>query len=173
VFSGEFLLAFMLFLVSLSLLLSLWDSSTKDILEEENMRTMEGLSIDAAESLVRTPGIPSNWTADNVRSLGLSNQSRVLEPYKVKEFVRYMSTNLSDLCSASGASNYDCNMHMLGMGGYDFLFNLSYLNGSIVVVNGTAAYAGRVPVNESEKMTVQRTAIMGGDITRLYLTVWR
>jgi hypothetical protein len=170
-FSGEFLMSLVLFMAALIMVLGLWSNSTAEILRAEGMRTMEDMGVDASEALMRTPGIPSDWGVQNVTSLGLANESRVLLPAKVKAFSHYLSDNQSDLCV--DGKNYECNLHMLGIGGYDMYFNLTYLNGSTVVIDGVPSYAGRRPVNDTEKMTVVRTALLNGEITRAYLTVWR
>ncbi|MBD3388770.1 MAG: hypothetical protein GF416_06850 [Candidatus Altiarchaeales archaeon] len=173
VFSGEFLIAFMLFMAGLMLILHLWDLSTRDLFQAEDQRTMAEFGVEAAEKLIRTPGTPENWVLDNVTSLGLSNKSRVLVPYKLLEFKHFMDHGQTDLCSLPGGSNYECNLYLLGIGGYDFYFNLTYLNGSVVEVDGEAMGVGRVPSNDTEAMTITRTAVLDGEITRLYFTVWR
>ncbi|MFH0861854.1 MAG: hypothetical protein V1875_02385 [Candidatus Altiarchaeota archaeon] len=170
-FSGEFILGFILFAVAFAMMISLWDTTTRDVLRAESIREMNDAAVNAAETLVRTPGVPSDWNRSNVASLGLANQSRILHPLKVKEFVHYMSTNETGLCGSE--KNYQCNLHMLGLGGYDFMMNISYVNGTTVNVNGTPAYVGRPPVNETERITVLRTTILNDEITRLYLTVWK
>jgi hypothetical protein len=170
-FSGEFLVSFLMFMAAFTLLMGMWDTSTKDLFTEESTNTMEEMTVGALENIVRTPGVPSDWGAENVTSIGLANDSRVLMPDKVKALAHYMADNASDLCT--GGTNYECNTHMLGIVGYQFHLNLTYLNGTTVIVNGTLAAAGRNPVNETNKLTVQRTAILNGEITRVYLTVWR
>jgi hypothetical protein len=171
IFSGEFILGFVLFTLALGIMLMLWNNSMKDVLGSYSVQDMEDAGVDAAETLVRTQGVPSDWNESNVVSLGLANDSRILRTQKVKMFVHYMSMDDSDLCP--GTKNYDCNLHMLGLGGYDFLFNLSYINGSTVVIDGKKTLAGRAPVNETDRVTVVRSVIINDEITKLYLTVWR
>lgn len=173
IFSGEFIISFLVFITAFSLLIGLWGTSTRDIFAAESSRTMEDLGTDAAEALVRTPGVPENWTATDVTSLGLANGSRTLSERKVKEFMLYMNDSDDSLCPVAGATNYDCNLYMLGIGGYDAYFNLSYLDGSTAVVNGTKAYAGRKPQNQTDEVTIMRTVILNDEIARLYVTVWR
>ena len=170
VFSGEFIIGFLLFMACLALLLSLWDSSTRDILVAENLRSLEDHAVDAAEQLVRTPGFPAEWTVGNVTSVGLANESRVLSGRKLKEFVRYIRDNESNLCGSG--SNYECNMHMLGVGGYYVYFNISYFNGSTASVDGMNIFSGRRPVNDTQRITVVRTALLNDEMTRVYLTLW-
>jgi hypothetical protein len=173
VFSGEFLLSFLMFIAALALVLNVWNTTIGEVLGTEGMRTMEELGVDAAEELVRTPGTPLQWDEWNVTSLGLANMSRVLVDLKIKAFVHYMSDNQTDLCPTAGATNYDCNLHMIGISGYDAYFNISHLNGSTVDVNGTMAFTGRPPSGAWRKITILRTAILNDEIVKVYLTVWR
>ena len=171
VFSGEFLLSFVLFLTALILLLSLWTSSTRDVLTYERRKTMEELGVSAAEKLIRTPGYPDEWNASSVTSVGLANVSRILSPRKIIEFTKLTDDSSAGSCGAG--SSYECNVHMLGIGGYDFSFNLTYLNGSTVVLDGYPASSGRFKVDEKEAVTITRTAILNDDIVRMYFTIWR
>jgi hypothetical protein len=171
VFSGEFILAFLLFMTSLIIIFTIWGSTTRDVMRGENMLSLEETAVDAAEQLVRTPGSPTNWGVGNVTSVGLANESRVLLPSKVKSFIRFISTSAADPPCAG--SNYECNINMLGMGDYDVFFNISFMNGTTEVLDGTAIYAGKPPINESNKITVVRTALLNDEISRVYLTVWR
>jgi hypothetical protein len=171
VFSGEFILAFLMFMASLIIIFGLWGNFTRDIIHGESMKSMEETAVDASEQLVRTPGSPPDWGRGNVTSIGLANESRILLPSKVKSFVRYMSTSAAD--PPCTQSNYECNIYMLGMGDYDVFFNISYLNGTTVTLDGTPVYAGKPSVNETNKITVVRTAILNDEISRVYLTVWK
>ncbi|MFH1054738.1 MAG: hypothetical protein V1744_01455 [Candidatus Altiarchaeota archaeon] len=170
-FSGELLIALVVALAAIILILGLWSSSTREVLETEGFKDMEEAGVDAAEELVRTPGIPSDWGVENVTSLGLANESRILMPHKIRSFIEYMSNDVSTLCS--GGMNYECNLHMLGMGGYQFWFNLTYMNGSTVNAEGTPAWTGVRPGSGNNTITIVRTAILEGKVTKMYLTVWR
>jgi hypothetical protein len=171
VFSGEFILAFMAFMAALILLLNLWGTSTREVLNAESQATLEDYGVEAAEKLVRTPGTPLNWTSDDVLSIGLANESRRLMASKVLNFTHLMSDADTDLCGPE--SNYECNLYLLGIGGYNFHFNLTYLNKTQLVLDGMPAVTGRLPTAEQEEITVVRTALLNGEIVRMYFTVWR
>lgn len=171
-FSGEMLLAFAIFLACLILVLTLWDNSMRDVLSSENRRLMEEAGVTAAEKLIRTPGTPADWNRSHVASIGLANESRFLMPHKVKEFVRMMDDSEPGLCGA-GMSKYGCNSYMLGMGAFHFKFNMTHLNGSVVKTGGVPAEAGRLWENSTDSLTIVRTALLGDEIVRIRLTVWR
>jgi hypothetical protein len=171
VFSGEFIVGFMLFMTALIVLLNLWSTTTREVLATESQATLEEYGVEAAEKLVRTPGTPLDWTIGDVESLGLANESRMLMPTKVLNFTHLMSDNKTDLCGPE--TNYDCNLYMLGLRGYNFYLNITYLNKTTVEMDGVSAHTGRLPVGEKDKITVLRTALLQDAITRVYLTVWR
>lgn len=173
VFSSEFLLAYFIFMTVLVLSVLLWYNTTRDITEVEAYKVMDSDSSDAAEQLVKTQGIPSAWTKNNVASVGLANESRILDGEKISNFIELMNTTRHEsLCGAGNHSNYDCSRHLLGLAAYDFHFNLSYLNGSVVVVDGMDAVTGRLPQNQSRLITVIRNALYDGEMVKLTLTVW-
>ncbi len=171
-FSSEMLVAFSIFIACLILVLALWNNSTRDILVGENRKKLVDAGTAAAEKLVRTPGSPKGWNETFVTSLGLVNDSRVLVSGKVGAFVHMMDDNQNDLCQA-GIPNYECNAYRLGMGSYQFLFNMTYLNDSVVVIDGTPAVTGRFWDNHTDSLSIMRTALLDDSIVRIKLTVWR
>jgi hypothetical protein len=171
VFSGEFILAFLMFMMALIIIFTIWGNSTREVMGGESMHGMEEMAVDAAEQLVRTPGSPSDWGPQNVTSLGLANESRILLPSKVLMFIRYINDSVTD--PPCTQSNYECNLHMLGIGGYDVFFNVSYLNGTTVKIDDNNIMSGKYPVNDTEKITVVRTALLNDEVSRIYLTVWK
>ena len=169
-FSGEFLLALVTFMAAFIIAMSMWSTTMRETMESENVKVMENTAVDAAENLIRTPGVPANWTVEEVLSVGLANSSRVLSERKVADFVYYMSDSNGSLCS--GGSNYECNQYRLGMEGYNFYFNMTYMNGSTVQARNVSAYTGRLPLNETHVVTVTRSVIFNDEISRIYFTVW-
>ncbi len=170
-FSGEFLIAFMIFLIAVILMISIWSNQTSDILLVEKRINLEESGVEASEKLLRTGGEPFFWNSSNVSSFGLANESRELMVDKILSFVELTRDNLTGHCS--GGSNYECNLYLLGMGGNQFLFNLTDLGGATLNLANVSAVSGRPPENVTESVTITRTAILDGDIVRLYFTVWR
>lgn len=165
-FSSEFLLAYFVFMIVLSMALYAWTLSTKKIIENERLLDMESQAIDASEQLIRTPGYPLDWNKTSVESIGLASESRVLDWTRVSYFIDLMTTSTDDLCTISDSSNYECNRYLLGLGVYDFHFNLLYTNGTSI------ASTGKEPVNETHRIGVERTAILNNSIVNTVLTVW-
>ena len=169
-FSGEFLVSYLIFTTALVIVLYMWDSNLSEINAAERQQDMSDLGVKATEQLLRTPGSPRNWTADNFTVLGLANESRVLQRDKIAGFVFIMSATNNSLCL--NATNYECNRYLLGLGRYDFAFNLTYMNDTTVRINNTLSFAGKYAVNETRRITVVRTAILDDNLVKLYFTVW-
>jgi hypothetical protein len=165
------MLGFVLFLAAVTLIIGLWNTTIREVLSTENDIAMEETGSDMAEKLLRTPGYPENWDESNVTSIGLANQSRVLMRRKILSFIHLTRDNETGHCS--GGRNYECNTHLLGIGGYQFQFNMTYLNGSTIILNKTLALSGRAPVNETRSVTIERTGLLEGDVVRAYITIWR
>jgi hypothetical protein len=118
----------------------MWTTTTLQINQSELVYTMDESATNAAEKLVRTGGLPRNWSkldVDNISAIGLVNESRVIDSGKLARFLRMMSNSTvpsayDNPCNDGSVSppptNYECNKHFLGLGKYDFHFNLTYLN---------------------------------------------
>ncbi|MFH1402651.1 MAG: hypothetical protein ABIH11_00095 [Candidatus Altiarchaeota archaeon] len=171
VFSGEFVMSYIILLIVLSLILYLWNTTTREIIQSDKQDRLNEAAIDAAEQLVRTPGSPRYWNHSDVTSVGLVNESRHIMSGKALEFVYMMDAGNSTLCS-DGDSNYDCNKYLLGLGNYEFYFNITYFNRTTVVINNTGLYAGMTPDEDERKVTILRNALIDEDIVSVYLTVW-
>ena len=79
--------------------------------------------------LLTSSGEPFNWNALTASQLGLVVRRGVIEQEKLGNFL-----NLS-------ASNINTTRNLLGISGLNFYFNVSYLNGTMVLVN-TANFNG-------------------------------
>ena len=162
-FSTEFLLAYLIFSLVLILAFYLWNTTTADIIESKNRYEIEDRAVDSAEKLLRTRGIPADWSLSDVESIGLADESRILNPGKVLNFIILMN---------SSNSNYENNRWLLGIGKYDFYFNLTDINGTTMVINDTLCATGKKAVNETSMITVQRTGLLENEITTIKITVW-
>lgn len=169
--SGEIIVAYFIFFLALTASITLWVDATNKINNRERLAEFQDAASDIAEKLVRTKGVPLNWTKEDVAAIGLAREARILSPEKILYFVELM--NDSTTSSGCGAiSEYECNKHLMGLGKYDFYFQLEDLEGEIINIGGVNCIAGRVPVNEAEKITIIRSAILEENITRIKFTLW-
>ena len=179
--STELLIAYFIFFLALTMAVVLWTDTTETINNRERLTDFEELSSNIAEKIIRTPGDPSNWTSDKVSVIGLAYEPRTLSPEKILAFIDLMNDSKpSGACP--GLSNYECNKHLLGVGKHNFYFalketnwtaaNWTDMNWTIMIMGNMNYTAGKYPVNDTEKITVKRTAILQGNITRMEFTLW-
>jgi len=178
VLSGEFILACVIFLFVLTSIFFLWNTTTRNIAESEISYEMDEVATNAIEKLVRTSGYPEDWenmSIDNVSALGLTTESRILDKEKVLKFLNITSNSTFDnpcIPDDPTISNYECNKHFLGLGRYDFYFDITYLNGTTVKVQGQNCTTGLIPGDVDYMLTKRRNALLNGDIVKITLTVF-
>ena len=161
-FSGDIAIATMVFLASLSIAFFLWNIVGEDMRRGEMIRDMESMGSGAVENLIRNPGVPEDWNQYNVITPGLSSEDRVINATKLKYFISLMNAS----------SGYEDNKHLLGTGVFDFYFNMSGVNGSVVRVDGIRAIAGRYPEDELYSLTLTRAALFNNETVLIKFTIW-
>jgi len=168
-FSGDIAMATAVFLVSLSTAFLLWNSVSGDLERSENLRLLSKLASESIEQLVRTPGLPEDWSygmaiADPtvLKSLGLATTDRVINETKAYEFIQLMNS-----------TNYDDYRHLMGLGIYHFQLNVTDLNGTAIEVRGLRFSVGEPLSDYTEAVSMFRTAIYDDEIVRLTYVVWR
>jgi hypothetical protein len=177
--SMEFLVGYFIFFLLLTLTVVLWSEKVSEIQYSENFYDREETAVDVAEKLVRTHGVPADWGSQNVTVIGLADEPRVLSKNKIIEFLQIMNYSetapTSPIYLSSGCanlSNYECNKEVLGVGKYDFYFNLTDINGTVMEINNMTCITGKSPVNETDAITITRTAILDNQRARMKLTLW-
>jgi len=167
--SIELLLAYFAFFVVFTLAVSMWVSTLREVNSWERERDFEDAASRMSEKLVKTRGLPANWTAETVTAIGLADEPRILNTHKVLGFINLSNDSASGDC---GYSEYECNKELLGIGEYDFNFSIEDLDGSLVELDGVKLTSGRTPIDETDRLTVIRSAMLGDRIVRLRLTFW-
>lgn len=186
ILSSELIMSAFLFSLIIILAFVSWDTTIKSILRSETLHEMDSLSTNAVEKLARTSGFPGDWASlpvDNVSSMGLSGESRVLDQGKVLRFVDLMvdemCTNISNNpcynvsdSSTYNITKYECNRHFLGMGRYDFYFTITDLDENVVVLESLNCSAGRSPVDADYMVNVKRSAILNEGVVKISFIGW-
>ena len=175
VFTWDLAISISIFLIVIAMLFYMWDTTISKVTETREIYEMESIATEAAEQLIRTPGVPHDWEDTdkyeviNISSIGLANvEPRVLNDEKILRFV--------DLAN----SDYDTMRALLGIREYDFYFNMTYFNETInetinetqLFINGKEIAAGTLPSNASFTISARRTAILNDKILKLYFSVW-
>jgi len=176
VFSGEFIMAYFIFSIVLVSVFFLWDTTTKNILRSERLHEMDKLATDAVEKLIRTPGYPEDWTdkpLDNISSIGLANESRILDRGKVLRFLNLMDGSRYDnLCNDITISNYNCSRYLLGMKKYEFYFTMTDIDDNILNLEGQNCSTGNPPVDADYLISIKRSAMLNDEIVKISFVVW-
>lgn len=169
--SGELLVAYFIFFIVLTMAITIWSNTTEKIKSSERFYDLDDTTVDLAEKLVRTEGVPSGWGKENVTVIGLANEPRILGQEKVLEFLDMMNDSVFNppICNDS---NYECYKPKLGIGRYEFYFTLKDINGTTMEIENISCSTGKEPQNETEKLTATRTAILNNEIVRMILTLW-
>jgi hypothetical protein len=164
----------------LGAVLFMWTTTTFQINQSELVFTMDESATHAVEKLVRTEGLPMNWSglaAENISAVGLSsNASRILDPKKIDRLVILMDDSVTsaihDNPCNDGISppplptNYECNRHFLGLGRYNFHFNVTYLDGTLIDESGSP------PSDADFIISKKRSALFDTEVVTVTLTVW-
>jgi|WetSurMetagenome_2_1015567.scaffolds.fasta_scaffold14584_2 hypothetical protein len=179
--SAELLMAYFIFFLALTMAVLMWTNFIDTIDSRERLTDFEDLTGNIAEKLVRTPGDPSNWSSDHVSAIGLAYEPRTLGPEKILAFIDLMNDSKPST-ACPGISNYECNKHLLGVGKHEFFLALKETNWTdpgwtesnwtIVRIGDVNCTAGKYPVDDVERLTVRRTALFRGNVTRLEFTLW-
>ncbi len=167
VFTWDLAISISIFLIVLAMLFYMWDSTISKVTATKEIYEAERISMDVTEQLIRTPGVPHDWENQNISNLsvfGLANvEPRILNKNKILKFVNYTNP---------GHPNYSYARPLIGTNWYEFYFNMTYLNGSQLILNNTVIASGIIPVNSAFELTARRTAVLDDEIVRVYFTVW-
>ena len=155
--SLDFAASVVIFFFAVGLLIFFFNHYVSQSYEQSEFIEMQEIAIKTSDALVRFPGIPSDWGANNVTTLGLASQENVLDSGKLTAFISM------DVEKA----------RTLLVGPYQFYFELSYLNDTIAQVNGTNATIGALPTAANVTVPITRYVIYENQFAQAQLIVWR
>lgn len=132
-FTWDIVFATIVFFIVLGILIYLWSDTVEKMTSSEIEYEVSWLSTAVSEQLVRTLGIPYNWTKDpepdNITVIGLADSEtignstkvldRILDPDKLIHFINITQNNYLAVRNK-----------LLGSGKYDFYAEISCLNQS-------------------------------------------
>src|SRR5271157_2384079 len=142
----DLILAIMLFSMVLILFSVFWNVLQYNV---KTSTDADIIAIQVANRLLDSPGYPSNWNATNVQLIGLSSERGVMDQDKFENLLQLMTLN------------YDEVRQLLGLGSYQIYINLTYPDGSPVLINGQPAQGGIPPTNATTISSIKRTALYG------------
>ncbi|MFH1285307.1 MAG: hypothetical protein ABIH99_01870 [Candidatus Micrarchaeota archaeon] len=145
------------FILSLLLLAfaSTWNSLI--IHSGESMEAEEQRAYFASDMLLESPGLPANWSEENVERIGIVDSRLEIDEQKLRQAVEM---------------NYTLMRRSLNLERGDVYINVSYLNGTLVIANGTNASIGLPPLNATHIIKVERLALFNNERVKMNLLFW-
>jgi len=153
--SLDFVMSLLIFLSAMLAVMFAWSNISMNAAETRQLKELQLKALTLSDSLIRTGGLPEDWNEGDVVVIGLAQEENVLHATKVDRFF-----NLSD-------SDYGRARGLLNMGLYDFLFEISDMNGT--VFRNTS-----VPIGADAEVIVpvERYCLLGDRIVKVRLTIW-
>ena len=94
---ADLFIAFFLFIIILSATIYTWNLYITRIDEERENNEITMKAFQAAEALVKSQGIPENWSLSNVNLTGLAENERILSFKKVDLFVNLTEEQIKNI----------------------------------------------------------------------------
>jgi hypothetical protein len=136
--SIDLLIAILLFALIFFSLRGAWLDTIDSALKDSDAFEMQVLSSEAMDSLIKTPGFPTNWNSTNVELIGLAEKENVLNEKKVLAFE---------------AISYETAKTKLGLGKYDFSFDINSINPSNNITIGQVVDSNSIIISIKRVVT--------------------
>jgi len=158
VWSMDFAASVVIFSTALAMLLFAWLYITSQSGQQTMFIEMESAAMSASDSLVRQPGVPENWNSSSVTTIGLASSENVLNETKVSYFLDLENGTIKSL---------------LGVGNYDFYFEVRYANGTLAqLFDGAWVAKGNYPENASIVVPSERYVIYMEKPAKMNFMLW-
>lgn len=151
----DILMATILFLLILVGIMTYAQNTQNAAQQTVSRQSLDAVSSNIAEFIIKNPGIPSNWELLNdinqVTQFGLAQKDRVLDSQKVVAFINYANFD------------YTTTKTLLHIPAYEFYVEFS---------GGATLNAGQSPPSNRPVSVVQRLVTINGIETTFILTVY-
>ncbi|MFH1978469.1 MAG: hypothetical protein ABIJ92_04030 [Candidatus Aenigmatarchaeota archaeon] len=154
--STDFIVSATMFFTVLFLVIFVWNYTNTQGRERLEFNSIETLALTVSDAIIRTPGLPEDWNASNVRVLGIASDDNVLNSTKVLRFVNLPYSNSRALISQK----------------YQFYFELRNTTGEIIENSGTNLTTGVYPFDPSIVVPIDRFVVYEDKIATMKLIVW-
>lgn len=156
IWSADFVASAVIFFTVLFLVIFVWNYSNVQSAESLELKQIQTTAIETSDSMIRTGGLPDNWDSSNVRVIGLADDENILNKAKVISFINVPYSQARALLT----------------GKYNFYFELTYVNGTIIKDSGNNLTAGLQPLNERFVVPIDRYVVYEDKPARMRLIVW-
>jgi hypothetical protein len=181
IFSLDLIFAVVLFISVLYILVSVWQSGLGRIASTEERNSLEMVARNAANLLVLTAGVPSNWITDvnNMNSLGLAVSSSINNlnsTYKSRSMgLNKNGARTIDVSkiTALQSMGYNASKPLLGLFAADehYSLALSQWDGSSYILRYTLGLAPYE--NTGLIVNINRFVLLDGRWAQLNLKMWK
>ncbi|MFH1056274.1 MAG: hypothetical protein V1717_00535 [Candidatus Micrarchaeota archaeon] len=162
VFALDLIIALVVFLSVIGVFTAWRDSLNSRNVQAEEFQRASLKASEAAFILLETPGDPLGWNASNVKQVGLALERNVVGRKRLANFLNLTYANATKL---------------LGVGAYDFYFELRFLNGTLVGVNESGIIAnaslGNLYDNYSLQVPLRKPVLYNNEQAVLFLRLAR
>jgi len=150
--TADFLLGIIILMIVISVAGSSWNRSIY-LIREKNERThMRRLGMSVSSMLVKSSGVPSDWDANNVVTIGLVDKPNILDYEKIVSFNSMEQSKIHDL---------------LGINGFGFSFRIRAVNDTILFDYGASAPA------DKDVIVIRRLALYDSTAAFVEFGLWR
>jgi hypothetical protein len=159
-FSSELVLASCFFIMALVIFTMTWYSMVNSYGEEQADQQMQSVLLGVSDSLVLSPGDPSNWESsvlEDASSFGLA-----AAPNRI-------SGNKAATLQSLNATQYHRVKENMGVGQYDIYISISNFTSAIYQFGRRANSSNSLVQSFSN----ERLALLNDSIVRVYVQVWR
>ena len=159
--SFDFMASVTIFFLILVVLFFVWEYTAYQNADQMIFNDMENRALNTVDTIIRVKGFPEYWSESDVEIIGLASEENVLNESKI-----VMLVNM----------DYDEARRILGISGYNFFFQLLYLNGTQSYSNGTALMTGIDPTglsNSTAVVPIERYILFDHRVARLSFILWR
>lgn len=155
--SMDFVFSAFIFLVVLVALLFAWSYVNSESSIHTELKKMESKVMDISDALIRTPGLPQDWSAADVRIIGLAEEEGLLNSTKVLSLV-----SMEEAAARS----------KMGAGLYYYYFRLRDSSNQTIRIQGTDAEAGTYPGNATIVLASERYVVVEGAPAVMEFLLW-
>lgn len=157
--SLDFAVSVVIFAFVVSIVVFAWNYSTQNSMDQVNFNILQNDVMMISDSLIRVSGLPEDWNDTNVQVIGLADEENVLNSTKVLRFI---------------GLDYGFTKSILGIGNYDFYFDIRYPNNTIMEISGTTLTKGIHPVGQDSRIVVpvERYVILNGNVGKMEFFLW-
>lgn len=162
VISTELVLTFGIFMVALLVFLYIWSEVSYDYLQSQVDQEMQVVALGISDSLVLTPGDPSDWeissSVSSIYSFGLASSPNVLSAAKLSKLQSF-NTSYSDAKTGMGAGSFEVSVIA------------NTLNGTPIYQFGT--HGDELAQNISSIKETRLVMLEDGALMQLSIQIWR